>query len=339
VLQVDVVWPGILASHLIDMRPYMGDDTAGHFSALMQNNAVDGRLVAIPWWIGTGVLYYRKDLLEKYHAKPPTTWKELTATARRIQRAERLAGHTGLWGYVWQGRAYEGLTCNALEWIDSFNGGHFVGDDGSVTVDNPRAIEALSLAASWVGTISPRGVLNYDEEAARGVFQTGNAIFMRNWPYAWELAQSTTSSVRGKIGITTLPLGDTAGKHSGALGGWNLAVSRYSKHPAIAAQLVRFLTSAAEQKWRALRGGYTPTRMALYADPQVLARNPLFAKLFDAFQHAVARPSRVTGARYSHVSYDVARAVHGILVHSVTPAAGVARLRDELQGLRHRTRW
>ena len=89
VLQVDVVWPGILAGHLIDLASSMGSDTAGHFPALMQSNRVDGRLIAMPWWIGTGVLYYRKDLLDKYHAQPPTTWQELTPTAARIQRAER----------------------------------------------------------------------------------------------------------------------------------------------------------------------------------------------------------------------------------------------------------
>ena len=175
---------------------------------------------------------------------------------------------------MWQGRAYEGLTCNALEWVDAFGGGQFVAEDGRVTVGNPRVIDALSLAASWVGTISPHGVLNYDEEAARGVFQTGNAIFMRNWPYAWELAQSATSVVKGKVGISVLPRGGAEGEHAGALGGWNLAVSRYSKHPDIAEQLVRFLTSAPEQRWRALRGGYAPTVMALYQDPEVAGQEP-----------------------------------------------------------------
>jgi trehalose/maltose transport system substrate-binding protein len=339
VLQVDVVWPGILASHLIDLQPYMGADTAGNFPALMEANRVGGRLVAMPWWIGTGLLYYRADLLERYGMTPPDTWEALTTIARTIQRGERSAGHTGMWGYVWQGRTYEGLTCNALEWIDSYGGGHFVATDGAVTIDNPNTVAALAMAASWVGDISPPGVLNYDEEAARGVFQTGNAVFMRNWPYAWSLAQGESSTIRGKVGIAPLPRGGANGTHAGALGGWNLAISRYSKHPAIAANLVRFLTSPAEQKWRAIRAGYTPTRTALYQDADVLAANPFFSQLFHAFEHAVARPSQITGARYNRVSYDVSRIVHRVLAHDLTPHDGTAQLGDALERLRHRARW
>jgi trehalose/maltose transport system substrate-binding protein len=339
VLQVDVVWPGILASHLIDLHPYFGSDTSAHFPALMQADRVHGRLVAIPWWIGTGILYYRADLLDKYGFAPPDTWQDLTTIARAIMLGERRAGHRRMWGYVWQGAAYEGLTCNALEWIDSFGGGQFVDDDGDVTVDNPHAIAAVSLATSWVGDISPSGVLNYDEEAARGVFQTGNAVFMRNWPYAWTLAQNPTSAVRGKVGIAPLPRGGANGTHSGALGGWNLAVSRYSRHPALAAQLVHFLTSTAEQKRRALEGGYAPTRVALYHDPDVLAANPIFRKLLPAFEQAVPRPSQVTGTWYNRVSYDVSRSVHHILAHTVTPADGIAQLDDAISEVRRRARW
>jgi trehalose/maltose transport system substrate-binding protein len=338
VLQIDVVWPGILASHLADLRPYLGDAIARDFPALARNDVIDGRLVAMPWWIDAGVLYYRTDLLRKYGFEPPTTWRELTTIARTIQARERAAGHRGMWGYVWQGRAYEGLTCDALEWIASFGGGTVVADDGRVTIDNPRAVAALALAASWVGDITPPGVLNYDEETARGVFQTGNAVFMRNWPYAWALAQSERSAVRGKVGVVALPRGPE-GSSAGTLGGWQLAVSRYSKHPAVAASLVRYLTSAAEQKRRAIRGSYNPTIVALYEDEEVLSANPFFGTLFPSFEHAVARPSRVTGPRYSRVSNDVWRAVHDVLARAATPAARLAELDRELDRLRHRARW
>src|SRR5690606_11371827 len=106
-------------------------------------------------------------------------------SAEKIQNGERKAGNRNFWGFVFQGRAYEGLTCNALEWIHSFGGGTIADATGAVTINNPHAKKALTLAASWIGTITPRGALNYMEEEARGVFQTGNAAFLRNWPYAW----------------------------------------------------------------------------------------------------------------------------------------------------------
>ncbi|WP_374574509.1 ABC transporter substrate-binding protein [Phenylobacterium sp.] len=338
VLQIDVVWAGILADHLIDLRPYLGDAPKAHFASLIRNDTVNGRLVAMPWWTDVGVLYYRKDLLAEYGFAPPQTWQEMTRIARAIQAAERAKGHTRMWGYVFQGRAYEGLTCNALEWIDSFNGGAIVDAKGDITVDNPRAIEALSLAGSWVGTISPRGVLNYDEEAARGVFQTGDAVFMRNWPYAWALAQGQDSPVRGKVGVVPLPKGGPGGKHAGTLGGWHLAVSRYSKHPAEAASLVAFLTSAPEQKIRAVKAAYNPTIPALYGDPDVLAANPFFGALLPSLESATARPSRVAGPHYNRLSSDFWRAVHDVLTGD--PAGPrVAELNSDLDRLKYRARW
>ncbi|MCI0594890.1 ABC transporter substrate-binding protein, partial [Chromohalobacter sp.] len=255
VMQIDVVWPGLLANHLVDLREVGGKDIAdGHFQTIVDNNTVDGRLVAMPWFTDAGVLYYRKDLLDKYEREVPETWQQMTATAEVIQQGERKAGKDGMWGYVFQGRAYEGLTCNALEWVASYGGGSIVDDQGEITIDNPRAAAALDQAAEWIGNISPKGVLNYTEEEARGVFQSGNAVFMRNWPYAWALAQSESSDVRGKVGVTMLPHGPK-GSSAATLGGWNLAVSKYSKHPELAVDLVEFLTSEAEQKRRAIQGG------------------------------------------------------------------------------------
>ena len=339
VLQIDVVWPGILASHLIDLTPFVGDDPDGHFPTLIENDTIDGRLVAMPWWTDAGVLYYRKDLLEKHGQKPPASWSEMAAAARAVQEAERAAGNQGIWGFVWQGRSYEGLTCNALEWIDSFGGGSIIDAEGNVTVNNPLAIAAMAAAAEWIGDISPQGVLNYDEEAARGVFQSGNAVFMRNWPYAWSLAQSADSPVRGKVGVVALPPGGAEGKTTGALGGWHLAVSRYSRHPEAAADLVRFLTSEAEQKRRAIEGSYNPTIVSLYRDTEVLAANPFFGELFDTFENAVARPASVAGASYNRVSSAFWNAAHDIVSGKAPAAERLATLEQELERIKRRGRW
>ncbi len=339
VLQIDVVWSGMLATHLVDLKPTLGATTRGMFPALVENDTVDGRLVAIPWYMDVGVLYFRRDLLKKYAIAPPETWADLTRAARTIQARERAAGHGRLWGYVFQGKAYEGLTCNALEWVAAHRGGTFLAENRKVTADNPRAVEAIALAATWVGDISPRGVLNYDEEAARGVFQTGNAVFMRNWPYAWALAEAPDSPVRGKVGIAPLPKGGPDGVHAGALGGWQLAVSRYSRHPKDAIDLVRHLTSAAVQKDRAVRGAYNPTRIALYEDEDVLAANPFYKALLPSLLSAVPRPARQAGARYNQVSDAIWRSTHAALSGEVTAKAAMAGLADELDRIAQRARW
>jgi trehalose/maltose transport system substrate-binding protein len=339
VFQIDVIWPGILANHLIDLKKYVGNAVDDHFPAMIKNDIVGGRLVAMPWFTDAGVLYYRKDLLQKYNAKVPETWEEMTATALKIQDGERKAGNDKMWGYVFQGRAYEGLTCNGIEWLASHNGGSIVEPDGKVSIDNPGAIAAFKTAASWIDKISPKGALNYAEEESRGVFQSGNAVFMRNWPYAWGLANSADSPIKDKVGIVALPKGGASGRHASALGGWQAAVSKYSKNPDQAADLVKYLTSTAEQKRRAIEGNFQPTIASLYKDKDVLTANPFYASLFETFQSAVPRPATVTGSKYNQVSSEFYNTTYSILSGQVDAAAGVKELDAKLRRLSRGGKW
>ena len=109
VVMVDVVWPGIIGQHLLDLAPYAKDEVKKHFPAIIANNTVQGRLVAMPWFTAVGLLYYRKDLLEKYELSTPTTWDEFAKAAATIQEGERKAGREDFQGFVWQGRPDEGL--------------------------------------------------------------------------------------------------------------------------------------------------------------------------------------------------------------------------------------
>jgi trehalose/maltose transport system substrate-binding protein len=327
VFEIDTIWPGILGSHFIDLEPYTKGSEKGHFPAIIQNDTRDGKLIAMPIYTDAGLMYYRKDLLEKYGLEPPKTWDELGAAAKKIMEGERAAGNAGMQGFVFQGKAYEGLTCDALEWVSSFGGGTIVDPTGKVTINNPQAVKALETAASWLKSgIAPQGVLNYSEEESRGVFQSGNAVFMRNWPYAWPLAQGGDSPVKGKVGVMQIPVGGQEGKHASALGGWQMAVSKYSKHPEIAGDLVVFLTSIEAQKVWSIQGGYTPAVPALYKDPDVVKANPFFAELYDTFVSAVPRPAAVTGAKYNQVSNEFWNATYDVL-------SGKASAKDSLTSL------
>lgn len=339
VFQIDVVWPGLLANHLADLKPFTKGAEKEHFESLIVNNTVKDKLVAMPWFTNAGLLFYRKDLLDKHGQKVPVTWDELAAAATKVQAAERAAGNERMWGYVWQGRAYEGLTCDALEWVSSFGGGTVVDTAGKVTVDNPAAARALETAAGWVGTISPKAVLNYGEEEARGVFQAGNAVFMRNWPYAWSLGQGADSPVKGRIGVTVLPKGGADGRHAAALGGELLAVSKYSKNAALAADLVMYMTSREVQKERALKASYNPTIGALYKDTEILAANPFMGSLYSTFTSAVGRPATVTGARYNQVSNEFWNAAHDVLSGRAKAPEALKRLDANLNRLGRGGKW
>jgi len=313
VYQIDVIWPGILAEHMVDLYEYADEETvAAHFPAIIENNTVDGALIGIPWFTDAGLLYFRTDLLEKYELEAPTTWDELEAAAMTIQEGERAEGNADFWGFVWQGNAYEGLTCDALEWQISHGGGNIVSPEGEIQVNNPEFVAALEQAAGWIGTISPEGVTGYAEEDARSVFQAGNAAFMRNWPYAYALGNAEDSPIAGNFDVSPLP--DTEnGPNAATLGGWQLAVSKYSDNPDAAAAVALYLASAPEQKRRAIVASYNPTIMSLYEDEEVLEAVPFFGSLFDVFTSAVARPSTVTAAQYNDVSVLYFTAVHSVL--------------------------
>src|SRR5262245_10064669 len=332
VFQIDVIWPGLLASHLVDLTPYLPQGLKDqYFSSIIDNDTVDGHLVAMPWFVDAGLLYYRKDLLDRYGEHVPDQWSDLENTAKRIQDAERKAGNPRLWGFVFQARAYEGLTVNALEWIASYGGGTIVDAAGKITVNNAQAATAIDTATRWIRSIAPEGVLTYTEEESRGVFQAGDAVFMRNWPYAWALANAPDSPIKGKVGVRVLPQGTGDGaRHASALGGQHLAVSKYSAHPKEAADLVRYLTSAAEQKRRALKGSFNPTRKSLYDDQELLQARP-FLKDFEAvLENAVARPSTVTGASYSRAASEYIRAVHNTLAGKGTAEENLTSLEKQL---------
>ena len=336
VINVDVVWPGMIKDHLIDLKPYSKGVEKEHFPSIVANNTADGKLIAMPWFTDAGLLYYRKDLLEKHGEKAPTTWEELAATAKKVQDAERKAGNADMQGFVFQAKAYEGLTCNAVEWLWSYGGGNIVDDKGNITVNNPKAAKALNTAASWIGTIAPTGVLNYGEEDARGVFQSGNAVFMRNWPYAWSLGNGKDSKIAGKIGVSALPKGGADGRNAATLGGWQLAVSKYSKNPKEAADLVMYMTSKEIQKERAIKGSYNPTIPSLYQDKDVLAAAPFFGDLYNVFTSAVPRPATATGLKYNEVSAAFWNATHDVLSGKEKAETSLGKLEGKLKQIKRR---
>jgi trehalose/maltose transport system substrate-binding protein len=337
VYQVDVIWQGIAAPHAVDLKKYYNEDEIkAYFPRIIENNTVGGKLVSIPLYTDAGILFYRTDLLEKYgYKEPPKTWEELAAMAKKIQAGERAAGNPDFQGFVFEGKASESVTCNALEWIYSYGGGSVIEPDKKVTINNPNAIKALDTAQNWIGTISPPGVSIYGEEEARNIWQAGNAAFMRNWPYAYALGSDPKSAVSGKFDVTVLPKGGDNGNNAACLGGWQLMISAYSKVPDASADLVRYLSSAEVQKKRAMAFSVLPTLPALYSDPDVLAKNPFFKIMLDVFNNAVARPSTVTGADYNQLSTAMFQNVNKVLTGAESGKDAVVQVEQVAKRIVH----
>jgi trehalose/maltose transport system substrate-binding protein len=318
VAMIEVVWPGAFAPYLVDLKAKLGAQAKLHAPGIIQNDTVDGRLVAMPWFGDFGILYYRTDLLKKYgYSSPPTTWTDLFAMAKKIQDGEQ-KDNPNFYGFVFQGNAYEGLTCDALEWLASSGAGSFI-DNGKVTINNAKARTVLDSFRAQIGKITPRGVTSYQEGEAHTAFVDGNAAFMRNWPYAYSIAAGADSKVKGNFSVTVLPHG--SGGHSvGTVGGWQLAVSKYSKHQDAAIEFVRYMTSPAVEKFDAITNTNVPTIPSVAKDPAVVKVNP-YLKPNIATVARVTRPARFLKAHYNEGSKDIYQGISQIL--NGTPASSV----------------
>lgn len=329
ILQMDVVWVGVLSDYLAPLDDFYtaGDIEADdYFDCIKENMYSQGKLVALPWYSDCGIMYYRKDLLERYNRPVPKTWEDLYETALYVQNEERKKGDktNKFYGFAYQLKAFEMLTCNYAELVDCF-GGAIVKDD-RVVVNSQQSIDSVMFLIKCLKNIMSQSALNYGEEEARGMFQSGNSVFMKSWPYAWALLNDPATAVAGKVGVMQVPPSEKGGKASGILGGWFLAVSKYSKHAKLAADLVKFLTSKTQQRTRS-EYSYLPAFKSLYTDSVVLKNNPFFADLYHSLENAVSRPSIAFGKNYLRASSEIFNGVSTVLTDSADSEISVSDVR------------
>jgi trehalose/maltose transport system substrate-binding protein len=318
VAMIDVVWPGAFAPYLVNLKPKLGKQAKLHAAGIVQNDTIGGKLVAMPWFGDYGILYYRTDLLKKYGYKaPPTSWKDLFTMAKKIQDGEQKS-NPNFAGFVFQGNSYEGLTCNALEWIASAGGGHMI-DNGKASINNSKAATILDAIRAQVGKTTPRGVTSYQEDQTEHAFDSGDAAFARNWPYQYGIGATAGSKVKGKFSVTTLPHG-ASGKPVGTVGGWQLAVSKYSKHKDATIEFVRYMTSPAVEKFDAITNANVPTIPSVAKDKAVVKTNP-YLKPAIASVARVTRPAKFLGTHYNEASKVIYQGINQIL--NGTPAKNV----------------
>ncbi len=296
-------------------------------------NSVDklnDTLYALPVFLDVGLLYYRKDLLKKFGFKgPPQTWSELVKQCEKIMHAER-KNNMNFSGFDWQGAQYEGLVCDFLEFIASNGGG--ILKDGKINLNTPENLKALRFMHDLIYKYKispPNTYTEMKEEEVRRAFQSGGAIFERNWTYAWNLHQSGDSQVKGKTGITLLP---HFGNHKSvaALGGWHIGISKFSDEKKEAWNFIKYVTSYNVQKQLLLKEGWNPGRSDVYKDSLLLKQIPRLKLLYEAFMHTVSRP---TIPYYPQLSEVIQRYVNDCLANKIKPAHALKQIQAQIDKL------
>ena len=329
---IDIIWTPEFGARgwTIPLDEFVTDNginIADFLPGIVQGNTWNGRLVSMPWFTDAGVLYYRQDLLDKYQVDVPRTWAELIEISKNILEGEKETS-PNMVGFVFQGRQYEGLVTNYLEYVWS-NGADALNETGDqVILNSPETVEALEIFSSMV-EIAPVGVTSFQEADALNYFQSGNAIFMRNWPFAWAVLNDDDSPVKGQVGLAPLPHAPH-GNSASTLGGWQLGISAYSQHPVEAFQLIAFLTSFEQQNYKAIHAAHNPTRWASYQDQAVLTANPHMDKLFEVFIKAKPRPVH---PRYPEISEIIQREVHSVLTNQQDAATATKIMAADIQAI------
>ncbi|TGB02804.1 ABC transporter substrate-binding protein [Halobacillus salinus] len=329
VMDLDVVWPAEFAQagYVLELDRFMqrdGVEASDYNQGAMSAAQFNGKQWAMPKFIDTGMLFYRTDLVEE--GEVPQTWDELMTSASNIQSEGGAE-----FGYLMQAKQYEGLVCNAVEFIASY-GGEILDENGDVAVNSPETVAGISKLVEVANAdFVPGNINTFTEVESHTAFIEGQSPYIRNWPYQWNLANDEEQSeIVDKVGVAPLPAGDAGS--AAALGGWMTAINKYSENKEEAWEFVKFMTGPEGQKISAINGGLAPTLPALFEDEEILEANPFFTQ--EGFQNALeGAVSRPVAPNYPEVSEVIQINVSKAIAGELTPEEAVAAMEEELNAV------
>jgi multiple sugar transport system substrate-binding protein len=328
----DVIWPIQFAAQgwVQDLSDNFPEPEQNKFLPAPINASIyeDG-IYAVPWFEDAGLLYSRVDLLEQAgYSAPPETWDELK------EMALKTAQDTGTkYGFLFQGKNYEGGVCNALEYIRTY-GGDVLSDvtSGEVIIDSPEAAAGLETYRSMITSgAAPQAVSNYSETEGDPLFENGESVFFREWPGVYgDIATGQFKVKQDQVTVSPIPV-DPGNQSSSTLGGWTFMINAQTDVPDEAWEFVKFMTSFESFKYRAINGGYISARKAILDDPEVQKAIPTVKLAKDVLlDYATSRP--VTQF-YGDMSLEMQSQFNNVLTGDVSPEQAVQTLQKNLTSI------
>ncbi len=337
----DVIWPAELAANgwIVDLSDRFPESEREKFlDGPIQANIYEGKIYGVPWFTDAGMLYYRKDLVEKSgFSEAPKTWDELKEMAEKVMQDEGIQN-----GFVFQGSQYEGGVVDGLEYINSHGGSVLAENDPSrVVIGSSDSVAGLATERSMVADgIAPQSVTQYTEQESQATFLNGDAVFCRNWPYMYALAADPEQSKikQDQISVAPLPAGSGRnGRSVSGLGGWSFLINAAMDEETqdAAWTFIEFASAPEQQKFRAIEGGFLPTLKALYDDQDVLDAVPVIKLAPEVLSRTVPRP---VSPYYSDMSLEMQEQFNASLNKGeTTPAKAIKTLQEELQNIVEQT--
>ncbi|MBL6987830.1 MAG: ABC transporter substrate-binding protein [Methylobacter sp.] len=292
--------------------------TSGMLPAAITSATYRKRIWALPFTSNAQLLWYRKDRI----GSPPKTWDALLDMAENI----------GVPGALQvQGQRYEGLTVFFVSLLASVGGSVLSPDGLGVSLAQQPTREVLALLKRIAASpAADPGLTGSREDQGRLAFETGTPVFMINYSYVWPSARLNAPDVAAQMAWARWPAVSKNRPSRVTIGGINLAVGAYSRHPELAFEAITCLTSSDNQILAAQLGGLPPTRQALYHNPAVRKRFPMADTLLETLQNAVQRPQTPV---YNDISLAISHTLHPLA--EIDPETDTLRLRKAVERALH----
>ena len=302
-------WPAALAAQA----------TRGDLPGPIATATWNGKLYAAPINSNTELLWYRKDLLAAINKPPPTTWNEMIDDA--ILLAKMGKPH-----YIEeQGSQYEGLTVWFNSMVDSAGGGILTKSNKIIVGPTTRVAASIMHRLATSPAADPS--LNVTQESqSETAFEHNTAAFQINYPFVYAAAQKDTPSIGKQMGYALFPRVNPAIAPSVSIGGYNLGVSSFSKHPQLAFDAVKCMIQPQFQRRDAIKGGLAPVLASIYAEPAFIKSYPFAALIKAQLEHYGIRPQTPV---YADVTLAIQKALSP--TSAINPKSVVSTLRSEIK--------
>jgi multiple sugar transport system substrate-binding protein len=319
ILGLDITWTQEFASAewiLEWTGEYQAEAEQGTLEAPLESARYEDRLYAAPKNTNVQLLWYRTDLVDS----PPATWDEL------IQAAQQLRDQDEPFRVITMGAQYEGLVV-LYNNIAASAGGHILNDAGTEALFDDGAVEALDILHRFATAgITSASFTNALEDDARLEFQGGDAAFQLNWPFVYPAMQEAAPELAENVRWARYPGVDADRPSRVTIGGYNLAVSAYSRYPDESFEAALCIRNPEHQLFSAVNDGVPPTIESVYDDPQMADAYPMRDEIRAELADATTRP---LSPAYQNVSTVISAVLSP--PSSISPDSTAERLRELVQ--------
>lgn len=323
--------PGFLAPIPDDVAQKVSQNVvAGALAGATWN----GKLVTVPFWANTQLLWYRKSVAQAAGIDPaagPVTWKQIMDAATSQDKYLSVQGAKAESLTVWINALVEGAGGQILENPEA------PADELKLGLETP----AGKAAADIIGTIGRENIAGpslptEDEGVSLTVFQGDKGSFMVNWPFVWSATNASVEqgtlpqSLVDDIGWALYPQTDAAQPSAPPYGGINLGIGAFSKHVDLAFDAAQCIVTPENQAYYFVANGNPPSNTESYDDPAVHEAFPMADVIRQSLEQAAPRPQT---PYYNEVSTGLQETWHP--PSSVNPDTTPQRSTDFITAVLH----